>query len=160
MLLAGCTGGGGGGDDPPGDAGATTATTAPVDRQTAEEVPLEVGQCGDVPGLRVGGPLDPAAIATVPCEQPHDVEVAAVLEHPAGPTLDFPGQEAVDAYATDQCIVRFEDYVGTPYERSALDVAFVAPDEDGWNDGDRRIACVVYHVDFSDLTGSVEGTGI
>jgi len=150
-LLAACTGGGG---ERAGD-----ATTTTVRRTTAEEAPLAVGQCGDVPRIRVGGALDPAAVEDVACDQPHDVEVAAVLEHPAEDGADFPGEAAVDGYATDQCLRRFEEYVGAPYEASSLDVAFVAPGEDGWDDGDRRIACVVYHVDFADLVGSVRGTG-
>lgn len=150
-LLAACTG-----DD---DDGAATTSTA-VERSTAEDVPLEAGQCGDVPRLRVGGPIDPAAIDEVSCTQPHDVEVAAVFEHPAGPDLDFPGEAAVDGYATDQCLLRFEAYVGAAYEASSLDVAFVAPGEDGWDDGDRRIACVLYHADFAPLAGSVRETGL
>jgi hypothetical protein len=154
VTLAACSGGG---DGEAGDDGETTTTT--VVRSTAEEVPLRVGQCGDVPRIRVGGALDPARIDTVPCEQPHDVEVGAVFDHPAGPDLDFPGEDSVDAFATDQCILRFEEYVGAAYEASVLDIAFVAPGEEGWEDGDRRIACVLYHLDFAPLTGSVRGTG-
>jgi hypothetical protein len=151
LASAACTGG----DDSGGE-----ATTTTVVRSTAEDAPLGVGQCGDVPTIRVGGPLDPARVAEVPCDQPHDVEVAAVLEHPADLDAAFPGQAAVDGYATDQCLRRFEDYVGTPYQASSLDVAIVAPGEGGWEDGDRRIACVLYHIDFAPLTGSARGAGI
>ena len=150
-MLAACSG-----DDGGGTAASTTTT---VVRSTAEDAPLEVGQCGDVPEIRVGGALDPAAIDALPCSQPHDVEVAAVFEHPAAPGADFPGADAVDGYATDQCLLRFEAYVGTPYEASSLDVAFVAPGEDGWDAGDRRIACVLYHVDFEPPTAPVRGSG-
>ena len=153
MLVAGCSGGA-------DEEGSGAATTTSVGRATAEEAPLAVGQCGDVPPIRVGGPVDPATIDERPCTEAHDVEVAAVLEHPAGPGIDFPGEAAVDGYATDQCLLRFEEYVGAPYEASSLDVAFVAPGEDGWDAGDRRIACVLYHVDFAPLTGSVRGTGL
>lgn len=155
--LAGCSGGGDGDAGRDGE-GPTTSTT--VVRSTAAEVPLDVGQCGDVPRIRVGGPLDPASIRTVPCQQPHDVEVGAVFDHPAGPGLDFPGEAAVDGFATDRCIERFAEYVGAAYEASSLDIAYVAPGEDGWDAGDRRIACVLYHLDFAPLTGSVRGTGM
>jgi hypothetical protein len=107
----------------------------------------------------VGGALDPATIELVDCAGPHDVEIGAVFDYPAGADIDFPGTAAVDGYATDQCIERFEAYVGAAYEASTLDVLIVAPDDDGWDEGDRRIACVLYHVDFQDLTGSVAGTG-
>ena len=81
--------------------------------------------------------------------------MAAVFDYPAGAGLDFPGADAVDGYATDQCLERFEAYVGSAVRASTLDVAFVAPGEDGWDEGDRRIACVLYHIDFAPLTGSV-----
>lgn len=82
-----------------------------------------------------------------------------MFDHPAAARADFPGEAAVDGYATDECLRRFEEYVGVAYEASALDVVFVAPGEDGWEDGDRRVACVVYHTDFAPLTGSVRGAG-
>jgi hypothetical protein len=151
LASTACTGG----DDAGGE-----ATTTTVVRSTAQDAPLEVGQCGDVPRIRVGGPLDPARVADVPCAQPHDVEVAAVFDHPAADDAGFPGEAAVDGYATDECLRRFEAYVGTPYQASTLDVAIVAPGEDGWEDGDRRIACVLYHIDFAPLTGSTRGAGI
>jgi hypothetical protein len=152
LTLAACGGGGGG-------AAEGEATTTTVERTTAQEAPVAVGDCGDVPDLRVGGALDPATITDADCAAPHDVEVAAVFDYPAGAGIDFPGTAAVDGYATDECIERFEAYVGAAYEASTLDILIVAPDEDGWSDGDRRIACVLYHVDFQDLTGSVAGSG-
>ena len=152
-LVTACSGG----DDATGDDADATTT---VVRSTAEDAPLAVGQCGDVPRIRVGRALDPAAVEDVPCGDPHDVEVAAVLDHPAGPESDFPGEDAVDGYAADQCQRRFADYVGIDYQASVLDIAYVAPGEGGWDDGDRRIACVLYHSDFAPLTGSVRGTAL
>jgi hypothetical protein len=154
VLVAACSGG----DDAGGGDGSATTRTAPVERSTAEEAPLEVGGCGVVPDLRIGDALDPATVGTVACDQPHDVEVVAVFDHPLDGDAPFPGTEAVDGYATDQCIERFEEYVGSDYVESSLDVIVVAPGEEGWDDGDRRIACVVYDVDFADLVGSVAGT--
>ena len=136
--------------------GATTT----IERATAEEAPVAVGECGDVPRLRVGGALDPATITEVDCAVAHDVEIGAVFDYPAGADLEFPGAVSVDGYATDQCIQRFEAYVGSSYESSMLDVLIIAPDEDGWAEGDRRIACVLYHIDFQDLTGTVAGSGV
>jgi hypothetical protein len=152
-ALWGCTGG----DDDEGAEDGTTTTT--VVRTTADEAPLEVGQCGDVPQFRVGGALDPARLDEVSCDQPHDVEVGAVFDHPASPDTAYPGEAPVDDFAFDQCVRRFQEYVGSAYETSTLDLVVVAPGEDGWDDGDRRIACVLYDVDFAPLTGSVAGTG-
>lgn len=155
LVVALFVGGCGGGDD----AARGAATTTTVRRTTAEEAPLRVGECGDVPQLQVGGALDPATFTESPCDQPHAIEIGAVFDYPVGPDLDFPGTVSVDGYATDQCLERFEAYVGSPYASSVLDVLIVAPDEDGWADGDRRIACVLYHVDFQTLSQSVEGSG-
>ena len=151
-FLAAC----GGGDDAPDDGAGPTTT---IERATADEAPVTVGECGDVPGLEVGGALDPASIQPVDCGVPHDIEIGAVFDYPAGADLDFPGTVSVDGYATDQCIERFEPYVGAPYASSELDVLIIAPDADGWAQGDRRIACVLYHVDFQELTGPVAGSG-
>jgi Septum formation len=157
-ALAACSGDDDGGDNS-GDAGAgTTSTAATAIRSTAEEAPLDVGQCGLVADLRIGDALDPATVQTVDCAQPHDVEVIAVLDYPLDAGSPFPGTPAVDGYATDACIEGFEAYVGIDYLSSTLDVIVVAPGEEGWEEGDRRIACVVYDIDFADLVGSVAGT--
>jgi len=160
LLVVGVAGLAGCGDDGDGDDGdGSEATTTTVLRSTAEEAPVSPGDCGNVPRIQVGGALDPATIELVPCDEPHLMEIGAVFDYPLGPDADFPGVISVDGYATAQCLERFDAYVGAPYAESELDVLIIAPDEDGWDDGDRRIACVLYHVDFQELTGTVEGTG-
>jgi hypothetical protein len=153
VLLAACSSGG---DDQTAPDEETTTT---VRRTTAVDAPLEEGQCGDVPRLQVGGALDPAAFAETACTDPHAVEVGPVFDYPAGDDIDFPGTENVDGYAFGECIERFEAYVGRPYVESTVDFLLVAPDEDGWDDGDRRIACVLYSTDFEPLTAPLRGSG-
>jgi hypothetical protein len=160
LLVVGVAGLAGCGDDGDGDDGdGSEATTTTVLRSTAEEAPVSPGDCGNVPRLQVGGALDPATIELVPCDEPHLMEIGAVFDYPLGPDADFPGVISVDGYATAQCLERFDAYVGAPYAESELDVLIIAPDEDGWDDGDRRIACVLYHTNFEELTGSVASTG-
>ena len=122
---------------------------------------MAVGDCGDVPRLQVGGALDPATIEPVDLRaSPTTSRSAPCSTTRAGADVDFPGVSTVDGYATDQCLERFERLRGRrPTPSSELDVLIVAPDEDGWDDGDRRIACVLYHTDFEQLTGSVAATG-
>ncbi|MEJ7844757.1 MAG: septum formation family protein [Acidimicrobiales bacterium] len=159
LTTGACAGGG-------GDDGATTTTvdvavtpaTAPEQRATEAEVPVPEGGCYDLDGLGAGLAVDPAALRPVACEGPHTVEVAAVLDHPLEPGSRFPGGEAVDGFATEACLERFEAYVGAPYEASRLDVAIVAPDEAGWVAGDRRIACLLYDIDFVPLPGPARGS--
>jgi hypothetical protein len=159
LTTGSCAGGG-------GDDGTTTTTvdvavtpaTAPEQRATEAEVPVPEGGCYDLDGLGAGLAVDPAALRPVACEGPHTVEVAAVLDHPLEPGSRFPGGEAVDGFATEACLERFEAYVGAPYEASRLDVAIVAPDEAGWVAGDRRIACLLYDIDFVPLPGPARGS--
>jgi hypothetical protein len=153
LLAVSCSGGGGGGDD-------AAETTTTVRRTTAAEVPLEEGQCGDVPRLQVGGALDPAAFVATDCSVPHTVEVGPVFDYPAGSDIDFPGTDNVDGYAFQECIERFEVYLGRPYLESTIDFLLVAPDEEGWDDGDRRIACVLYQTNFDPLTAPLQASGL
>jgi Septum formation len=158
LLVVGVAGLAGCGDDG-GDEDGAEATTTTVLRSTAEEAPVSSGDCGNVPRLQVGGALDPATIELVGCDEPHLMEIGAVFEYPLGLTADFPGTTNVDGFATQECLEQFEAYVGTPYTESDLDVLIIAPDEDGWDDGDRRVACVLYDTDFEEITGSVAGSG-
>ena len=105
-------------------------------------------------------PLDPAAVVDVPCDQPHDVEVAAVFEYPAGPGSTSPAPTPSTATPPTSASSASRTTSARRTSTRRLDVAFVAPGEDGWEDGDRRIACVLYHIDFAPLTGSVAGTGL
>jgi hypothetical protein len=157
VVVAACSA-----DGPADDDGATTTAgpTATIGRATAAEVPLIEGQCGDVPRIVPGEAVDPATITLGDCQLPHGVEVAAVFEFPASPAIDFPGAAAVDGYATDQCLDRFDDYVGTAYLASRFDVTIVAPGAGGWQAGDRRIACLLYDADFAILTGPARGSGL
>jgi hypothetical protein len=149
--------------DDPGAADGSTTTAAPIatiGRATAAEVPLTVGQCGDVPRVVPGTPIDPATFVPGDCQLPHLVEVAAVLEFPASPAIDFPGSSVVDGYAADRCLDEFEPFVGAPFEASRYDMTFVAPGPAGWAAGDRRIACIVYDADFATLTGPARNSGL
>lgn len=152
-----CSGGSGGATATTADVSVTPATE-PERRATEAEVSVTEGACYDLDGLGAGLAVDPGALREVPCDGPHTVEVAAVLEHPLEAGSRFPGREAVDGFATEACLERFEAYVGTPYEASLLDVAIVAPDEAGWDAGDRRIACLLYDTDFVPLVGPARGS--
>ncbi len=84
-------------------------------------------------------------VTAVPCDQAHDNEVFAVFDHPAGRDAAFPGEEAVNKVAQDECLERFEAYVGRPYAGSDLQVAVIAPGERSWKEeDDRTLACIVY----------------
>ncbi len=109
---------------------------------------MQVGDCyaDDATGLI-------ESLPAVPCAEPHDLEVFALFELPAGP---YPGGDAVDAAANDGCLERFPGYVGTEYADSVYYFSFLSPTEDGWNAiDDREIVCVL----TTDASGPDTGTG-
>jgi hypothetical protein len=89
----------------------------------------------------------------VDCLEPHDAEVMANVEHPSG---DYPGTEALRAFASDECLARFEAYVGLPYEDSAMGVFTMRPQRPGWYKGDQSIICFVNDFEGKMLTGSAK----
>ena len=127
-----------------------SSNTAPVD--------LRVGQCFDVDAFRSGAPIDRRGIHLSLCAGPHQHEVIATFTYPDAAGAPWPGDDVLDAWAGDHCVGAFNAYVGIEYERSHLDIATIRPDEPGWKDGDRAVACAAHDVDFALLTGSVKSS--
>ena len=156
--LAACSGG----DDDSSDAASPdgTTTTAPVERSTAEEAPLAVGQCGDVPRSarrrrpRPGDGSDRRLRAAPRRRGGRRVRLPA-----RAPARDFPGDRGRRRLRDRRSASSASRPTSaSPTSARPSTSLIVAPDEDGWDDGDRRIACVLYHIDFADLVGSVAGT--
>lgn len=118
---------------------------------------LQVGDCFDDPEDGEDVVFD---VAAVPCSQPHDNEVFAVETVDA--TLssgDFPGRDALQAQSLERCSGQlFDDYVGTAYLDSALDVFSLTPTSESWDQGDRGIVCALYRLDLGKLTGTARGS--
>jgi len=117
---------------------------------------IQEGDCFDDPDATdVVFSLD-----AIPCTQPHDNEVFAVASI-VGVWDDYPGQSAVDGYAYEQCSGGlFDDFVGTAYFDSTLDVFTLTPTPESWAQGDREIVCALYRLDFQKLTGTARNSGI
>jgi hypothetical protein len=81
--------------------------------------------------------------------------VFAVFDYTASDT--FPGSSAMNEAAQELCVAEFEAYVGLSYLESALEVFPITPTEGSWDSGDREVICALYNLDFSKLTGSMEG---
>jgi hypothetical protein len=120
---------------------------------------LAVGDCFNADSIDAAGAIDSNAVHLVPCTDPHQHEAYAIEQHPDGPDAPYPGDAAVDAFASDRCLRAFADYVGADYVGSSLDTAIVRPDAGRWAFGDRNVVCTVHDADFAPLTGSVRGTG-
>ncbi len=96
-------------------------------------------------------------ITTVSCAEAHDNEVVLAHEFPPGP---YPGDDVLGAELEAICVAAWPDYVGVPYEASALYVYHIAPWQGDWEDGDRIGICSAYDGDFEPITGSVFGSGL
>lgn len=97
-------------------------------------------------------------VDVVPCDQPHDNEVFATVDHPAPEGDAFPGREAVVAYAEQACPAPFAEYVGATYDQSRFTLFPIVPSADTWAAGDRQVICALYDHQAGKLTGSVRGS--
>ncbi len=115
----------------------------------------EVGACVDTTSM---GTDEITEIPTVDCSEEHDVQVFHKFDMPDG---DYPGADGVEAAAREDCIAEFDAFVGAAYEDSALDINYIGPSEQSWNDAnDREILCLLFAMDGSTATESWEGSGI
>jgi DNA-binding SARP family transcriptional activator len=146
------------------DSNTATSTTVSRERPPGRNVPIEtveVGDCLNLPAAsdRRSGSLstDETALSVwlVPCEQPHEREVFHLFELSVGP---YPGEAQVQAFAREQCTVRFEEYVGVAPERSGLYFVYVWPSRATWGTGIRMGGCALFDAVGRDLTGSMVGT--
>jgi hypothetical protein len=124
-------------------AGAAAACTSVLD--------LNVGDCydGDDEG-------EVSTVQSKACTEPHDAEVYANITHPESASA-YPGRVAVQTFAEQACIDAFTAYVGIDFDTSALNVSYLTPTEDGWNQGDKVVTCVLTApVEGEKLTGSMK----
>lgn len=93
------------------------------------------------------------SLPAVPCAQPHEGEVFAVFDLPAGP---YPGVDAVSAKSTSECSARIAAYSPSAGTDGTFDLFLVYPRAQDWTRGDREIACVASAATGT-TTGSIKG---
>jgi hypothetical protein len=109
---------------------------------------LMVSGCAiSAPTAQVGECLDIAVDASTvtelsgfDCSQEHDAEVyfvGVVTRQKFDPV-------AVADDAATMCRSEFTTFIGLPYEESALDIYYLYPQADSWENGDREVICAVY----------------
>lgn len=111
---------------------------------------LRVGQCLHQPDASTAI----EEVEVVPCDDPHDFEVFALVELPDGA---YPGAAGTSDAAGPACTDRFAAYVGVEPSGSVLATGFLVPSEDGWEGGDRQVVCLLYAPDER-LQGSMRAT--
>lgn len=102
-------------------------------------------------GLKAGVKVD--------CNDPHQHEIMALLEHPAPRGEPYPLEE-LPTYVADACASVFGDYVGRPLEGSSLGATAYYPTRGDWEQGgDRQIICIGVDSTQSAVTGSIRDSG-
>ncbi len=162
-LAAGaCTTGGGSGGEgsdapaivarPPTPESAEGPAPTPVMEGRAEDkYVLEVEMCFNRYELYVEQ-LDQyqELITVVDCRRPHDGEVYASHFHPAEAGAPYPGTAEIERWSNTECYGSFEEFVGTPYELSALEIGSIRPVAEFWEDParvHREVICYVFAPD-------------
>jgi len=141
----------------------TEATTDPTTDPTTDEPTTDGGDGGGVATADVGACVNTADlqgditdIVTLSCDESHDAQLVGKFDMEDG---DWPGDDAVQTAATEQCVPLFDDFVGAEYSSSSLYLNYVGPSEGTWtNAGDREVLCFAYADEAT--TGSWEGSGI
>lgn len=136
--------------DPPADTDDGGVTIGPSEQAPSDAYTLPVGLCLDeVPS----GIISPANV--LDCAQPHTYEVFGSFFLDDGVFL---GDDTVESAAYEQCDAAYPDFVGIPWEQSALAYYYVAPNEQTWAEGDREISCLLYDPEAEETTGSLRGS--
>jgi hypothetical protein len=132
------------------DEPATTATTEPSGPETQDVFALGVGDC--VTDSSLEGEV--SEVSVIDCGQPHTSEVYHSYMIPDATLPDDAGMQTI---LEDQCLPAFESFVGLAYPDSVLDISYLAPTQDSWdNAGDRELLCLIYDPG-GDVTGSLAG---
>lgn len=133
------------------------ASGAIVDAGSIGAFDLQVGDCFDDTGSIVSEESgEVASLPGVPCADPHDNEVFAIVDLGIS---TYPDDEALTQLAWDKCMARFEPWVGLEYDSSELDILTLTPTRESFSSSNRDVVCAVFHVEFTKLTGSARGSG-
>jgi hypothetical protein len=131
------------------------ASGAIVDSGSVDAFNMRVGDCFDDPTDTYGDEV--SSLPGVPCAEPHDNEVYALVDVTLA---EYPGEDAMWAHANDECLKRFEGYVGLDYESSSLDIYTMYPSTSSWEQDDREVVCALYDMNAAKLEGSMHGRSI
>lgn len=128
-----------------------------IDSGNVDAFQLRMGDCFNNGGAAYDG-SEVSSLAGIPCTQPHDNEVYAVMNVTGS---SFPGEDEMWDMAINKCLGRFEGFVGRDYESSSLDIVSLYPTEDSWKlQNDREVVCALYHVDSEKLVGSAKNKAL
>ncbi|MBD7917937.1 septum formation family protein [Cellulomonas sp. Sa3CUA2] len=123
----------------------------------ADVFSLQLGDCFDYAALSEATSI--SSVSTIPCGDPHDAEIYAETtlteeQFRSDLALTEAGDTTSPTVAEQFCYDAFAGFVGTSYEESLLDYTLFSPSEEGWEQGDDVVQCILLHPD-ADFTGSM-----
>jgi hypothetical protein len=110
---------------------------------------LEVGDCIQLPD----GATEVQSLEGVPCDQPHDAQLFAQYDMSEA---TYPSEMELQTSATQGCDFNWLSVFGV--ERAAMpdkDMSFFYPLAEGWDQGDRKVQCLVVSMDGLPFTGDL-----
>ncbi|GAA1589203.1 hypothetical protein GCM10009804_51760 [Kribbella hippodromi] len=119
----------------------SNSPTTPVDD-------LVIGECFDESGQDF-------EVIRQPCDMPHDGEIFARPDLPAGP---WPGDKGVDQATERACDPLFASYVGKATADSELEITYWTPTKSQWTRTDRLAICAAYGPNQNPLTTTVKNS--
>lgn len=148
VLTAVACGGDDGGAGAPTSPPATTGDRARTTVAPGESAAAAVGEC--VVLEEDGGDALPFREVKVPCEEPHDFEVVAIVESDAPGDAPYPGLVPDDEGdggtlghdLLEACRRGFADFAGRSAQEAGVSVLYRLPSDAEWDAGDRTVRCI------------------
>lgn len=119
---------------------------------------LQEGDCLVMPSGGIAGE-EVETMEGIPCNEPHDGEVLALVIVPGDDDAEFPGQAAISSQAEAGCLEQFSTKTGRDFLTDPdWDMTFLSPTADSWALGnDREIVCIVTPLDGEMTVNLVAG---
>lgn len=112
---------------------------------------LQLGQC------LLAAPQEGVPLELVDCTQEHGAEVIHTFDLTM---TTMPSEDTLEEVSDETCGEAFTAYVGRPFENSALDYIWRLPSTETWAAGDRRVECIAFTRDESQLTTTMKDTNM
>lgn len=110
---------------------------------------LRAGDC-----FNSGDETTISEVDAVPCTQAHEYQVFHVQDHA---TASYPTTAEFSAIFDSVCLMPFEAFVGMAYVSSELYADMITPSESSFDDGDREYMCILFDLEDTELTSTMEG---
>lgn len=113
---------------------------------------LRVGDCFVDPGG-----VSAQVVRGVPCVEPHDSQVVALIELPDASSSEWPGDSGLAERTRSLCLQAALSALDGNLSDPTVGLSAFVPNQRSWDSGDRRVLCTLGRFDGSFMTGSLLG---